>query len=197
MRAEAMDACLPSDPALGAIERLLPEGMGPSARAHAWLRDGTPVRIRPIRPDDLELERRFVHGLSRETAYQRLMSGRKLLPGELERWTRIDPQREMALVAVATVRGLERELGVARWVREGSDGCDFAIVVGDRWQHQGLGETLLVRLIEAARDSGIGLFCGITLSTNQRMIRLARKLGMTTRREPGDATVTRVEMRLS
>ncbi len=45
-----------------------------------WLSDGTPVYIRPVQPADLDLERRFVHGLSRETAYQRLLSGRNLLP---------------------------------------------------------------------------------------------------------------------
>ena len=50
-----------------------------------FLRDGTPVQIRPIRRSDLELERRFVESLSARTGYLRLLSGRKPTPAELER----------------------------------------------------------------------------------------------------------------
>ncbi len=161
----------------------------------AWLHDGTPVRIRPIRADDLELERRFVDGLSRETRYQRLMSGRGLQPGELERWTDIDPAREIALIAVAPVDGVDDELGVARCVRDAGDpgACDFAIVIADRLQHQGLGEALLRALMRAAADAGIARLSGITLSDNRGMIALARRLGLRIRRDPGDATVMRLD----
>lgn len=156
------------------------------------------VCIRPIRPDDLELERRFVEGLSRTTRYQRLLSGRNLLPGELERWTNIDPVREIALIAVAEIDGVEQQLGVARCVRDAADPltCDFALVVGDRWQHHGLGESLLRELIRAAAAAGVRAFSGITLSDNRPMLKLARKLGCTTRLEPGDATVTRLDLAL-
>lgn len=154
--------------------------------------------IRPIRPDDLELERRFVNGLSRTTRYQRLLSGRNLLPGELERWTNIDPAREIALIAVAAIDGTEQQLGVARCVRDAADPqtCDFAMVVGDRWQHHGLGEALLRELIGLAATAGVSAFSGITLSDNRPMLKLARKLGFRARMEPGDATVTRLDLRL-
>ncbi len=164
----------------------------------AWLRDGTPVRIRSIDAADLELERGFVNGLSRESSYQRLMSGRNLLPGELERWTDIDRAREIALIAVANVDGIEQELGDARCVRNDTDPrvCDFAIVIGDQWQHQGIGRTLLRELMRAAADAGIEVFSGITLSTNYAMLALARKLGFRLSRDAGDATVTVLEIRL-
>ena len=164
-----------------------------------WLRDGTPVYIRPVQPADLDLERRFVHGLSRETAYQRLMSGRNPLPGELERWTAIDHSREIALIAVATVHGVEQQLGVARCVRDDADPrvCDFAIVIGDEWQYRGLGRALLRGLMRAATEAGVEVLSGITLSTNHPMLALAHKLGFRACRESGDATVTRIEMRLA
>lgn len=168
----------------------------PEHLVERWaLRDGTPVTIRPIRASDLALEQAFVVGLSPATRYQRLLSGRRLLPGELRRLTDIDYAREMALVALATLDGVAQILGVARYVRE--DGaprpqCDFAIVVGDRWQGQGIGEKLLRSLLEAAVDAGIEVVGGITLSSNHGMIALARKLGFQVAREHGDATVTDV-----
>ena len=156
------------------------------------LPDGTPVTIRPIRASDLLLEREFVVGLSPHTRYQRLLSGRRLLPGELRRLTDIDYARELALVALAQQDGREQLLGVARYVRDDEtepESCDFAIVVADRWQGHGLGEMLLRRLQRAARADGIRVVGGLTLSTNAAMIALARKLGFRAHREAGDATV--------
>ena len=168
----------------------------PEHLVERWaLRDGTPVTIRPIRAGDLALEQAFVVGLSPATRYQRLLSGRNLLPGELRRLTDIDYAREMALTALATVDGVVQILGVARYVREAGaprPQCDFAIVVGDRWQGQGIGEKLLRSLLEAAVDDGIEVVGGITLSSNHGMIALARKLGFHVAREHGDATVTDV-----
>lgn len=160
--------------------------------------DGRSVRIRPIDPSDLELERRFVMGLSRRTAYLRLLSGRGLQPGELERWTDIDPAREIALIAVTVDGDAEEQVGVARCVRD--DGAppnwDFGIVVADAWQGAGLGEVLLGHLMEEAEAKGVAALSSITLPENHRMLALARRLGFTVRREPGDATLMRVERRL-
>ena len=158
-----------------------------------WLRDGTPVTIRPIRASDLLLERAFVVSLSPHTRYQRLLSGRRLLPGELRRLTDIDYAHELALVALAQVDGCEQMLGVARYVRDDETepgSCDFAIVVADRWQGHGIGEMLLRRLQRAACDDGIRVVGGITLSTNAAMIALARKLGFRAAREVGNASIT-------
>jgi len=166
----------------------------PAHLIEEWrLRDGTPVTIRPIRAADLLLERAFVVGLSPRTRYQRLLSSRKLLPGELKRLTDIDYRHEMALVAVAQVDGATQELGVARYVRDDEHepgSCDFAIVVADRWQGQGLGEKLLRSLLKAAVDGGIRVVGGITLTENAAMIALARRLGFRIHLEHGNATVT-------
>ena len=162
------------------------------------LRDGTPVQIRPIARSDLELERRFVEGLSARTGYERLLSGRQPTSAELERWTDVDPAREIALIAVAMVDDSEQELGVARCAldEEVPTRWDFAIVVADRWQGQGLGKILLQGLIRQADESGVAALSSITLSVNHKMIALARSLGFTIRREPGGATVVRIERRL-
>jgi acetyltransferase len=156
------------------------------------------VQIRPIQCGDLELERRFVEGLSARTGYLRLLSGRQPTLAELERWTDIDPAREIAIIAVAAEGGTEQQLGVARCVLDDDEPTrwDFAIVVGDAWQAKGLGETLLRRLVRCADEAGVPALSSIVLAENRRMLTLAHRLGFTVRREPGGATVMRVERRL-
>ena len=157
------------------------------------------IRVRPIRPSDLELERRFVYGLSARSRYLRLLSGRQLQPGELERWANIDPRREIALVALVGEGDEEEEVGFAQCVVEdlGEGRWDFAIVIADAWQGHGLGKSLLGKLVQAAREAGATTLSGITLAENHGMVALARKLGFAVRREDGDATVLRLELPLA
>jgi len=90
----------------------------PSHLVEDWqLLDGTPVRIRPIRADDLAMHTAFVAGLSNETGYHRLLSPRKPQPDELRRMTDIDYRHELALIATTEVDGKEQQLGVVRYVR--------------------------------------------------------------------------------
>jgi acetyltransferase len=156
------------------------------------------VTIRPIRPTDLDLEAAFVNGLSKETGYRRLMSFRTPTPGELKQWTEIDPQRERALIAVTIVDGVERQVGVARFVHDAQSGdAEFAIVLSDAWQGRGLGAELLRCLIAVAREHGVRRLVGITLATNAGMIALARKLGFATAEDAGDASVENLTLDLS
>jgi acetyltransferase len=163
--------------------------------ARSLLADGTPVSIRPIRPTDKKIQLDFLNGLSHESRYQRLLSSRDLLPGELRRLTEIDYDREMALIATIATddRAAEREIGVARYVRdEDGDGAEFAIVIADCWQRRGLGARLLTGLIDAASEAGVATLTGLTLSTNLAMLRLAKRLGFALKYQPGDATLMRL-----
>lgn len=154
------------------------------------LPDGTNVIIRPIRPEDDAIERDFINGLSRDTGYNRLLSGRKLTPDEIRHLTRIDYDREMAFIAITVDRGQGRLLGVARYVRDADDsGAEFAIVVADAWQHKGVGSLLLRTLLQHAHSAGLARLHGITLATNEAMQNLARRLGFVQQPDPQDATV--------
>jgi GNAT superfamily N-acetyltransferase len=161
---------------------------------HLRLPDGTPVVIRPIAPMDRRRHWRFICSLSLQTRYHRLMSARCLLPGELRRMVEIDYRREMALVVLTRIGHEEQQLGVARFVREdeGSGAAEFAIVVADAWQRRGIGRRLLLSLRRAATAAGVTRMGGITLATNDAMLRLARRLGLEVSREPGDWTVKRL-----
>jgi acetyltransferase len=160
--------------------------------------DGPVVTLRPIRPEDAEMEQEFVRGLSEQSRQFRFMNPlRELTPAMLARFTQIDYDREFAIIAVQESDGREIELGVARYVVD-PDGetCEFAIVVADRWQRRGLGGHMLETLIEIARSRGLRWMIGNVLATNEPMLRLARKLGFAITGNPDDATTKRVTLRL-
>jgi len=162
------------------------------------LPDGRDVKLRSIQATDRDLLVEFGQSLSLESRYQRFFSARDFLPGEVDRLTNIDYEREMALMAVVGSGHIEKEVGVARYVRdETGESCDIAIVISDAWQHRGLGQRLLDALLKIATAKGIRFATGITMSTNYGMIRLARKAGFLTRHDPDDATVMRLSKDLS
>lgn len=185
---------------------LMPRGTGtadlPVLRpAYLWerrrLADGTDILIRPIRPEDDAIEFDFIRGLSRDSAYNRLLSARRLTAREIRRLTRIDYDREMACVAVSGSGTQARLLGVARYVRdEAGRSAEFAVVVADAWQRKGIGTMLLQALQGHARAAGLANLHGITLASNLAMQNLGRKLGFAQRAEPGDATVRQIEKAL-
>jgi len=154
--------------------------------------DGRPVTIRPIRAADFELERAFVDGLSPATGYQRLMSTRRPSDEEVRHFTDVDPKRELALIAVTVVDGRERQVGVARYVKDEHtpDEAEFAIVLSDAWQRCGLGAKLLASLIDAARRNGVRRLVATTLSANSGMLALARRMGFTLALNAASATIT-------
>jgi acetyltransferase len=154
---------------------------GPSeAIRHVWkATDGSRVLLRSIEPDDFDIEQEFINGLSESTRYQRLMSYRRPGSDEIHHWTRIDRQREGAVIGVIVADGLERQVGVARYAMEPGqhDVAECAIAISDAWQGRGLGAHMLATLIELARHSGLKRLNGSTLAENQAMIRLASRLG--------------------
>jgi hypothetical protein len=82
-----------------------------SARDISITPDGTNIVIRPIRPEDADLEKTFVRGLSDEAKYFRFMETiQELTPAMLVRFTQIDYDQEMALMAVTEVAG-EKSIG--------------------------------------------------------------------------------------
>lgn len=159
--------------------------------------DGTVITVRPITAADLALEQEFVDSLSARTGYQRLMSVRRPSLEELRRLTDIDHERELALIATTPVHGKERQIGVARYVKEPAPGdAEFAIVLSDDWQGRGLGTRLLNSLLVAAKSDGVRRLTGTTMSDNDAMTKLARKLGFTLAKDAGTASITNMTIDL-
>ncbi len=163
-----------------------------------FLPDGTPITIRPIRPEDAENEKAFVRSLSPEAKHFRFMQSiKELTPRMLAQFTQIDYSREMALVATMAEQGAETQLGVARYIIN-PDGatCEFAIVVSDAKQKQGIGSRLMTALIGAAREHGLKVMEGLVLSDNKSMLQLMRELSFSVRPFAEDRTLVVVERRL-
>ena len=162
------------------------------------LGDGTVLTIRPIRPEDAESEQKFVRDLSSQVKQFRFMyTLDELSPIMLARFTQIDYDREMALVALTEEDGKPVQQGVARYaINQDERSCEFAIVVSDRHQHRGIGTRLMRSLMDAARSHGLSVMEGTVLSTNKDMLQLMSELGFTTKRVDEDPSLVAVERQL-
>ncbi|MBT2987904.1 MAG: GNAT family N-acetyltransferase [gamma proteobacterium symbiont of Ctena orbiculata] len=158
------------------------------------LPNGTNIVIRPIRPEDADLEQNFTRQLSDEAKYFRFMSSiQELTPEMLTRFTQIDYHNEMALIAVTEEGDHEIELGVARYVTNpDKKSCEFALVVSDQWQRQGIGHKLMHQLMEVARDRGLDTMEGEVLSNNFKMLDLMKSLYFHITTSPDDNSIKQV-----
>ena len=163
------------------------------------LNDGTDIVIRPIRPEDAEIEQAFIRGLSAESKYFRFMNSIHELSLEmLVRFTQIDYHNEMALVAINPGVDGEEEIGVARYMTNpDKKTCEFAIVVSDKWQGKGIARLLMQKLIDIARNRGLEKMEGQVLANNYRMLELMTSLNFTVGNDPDDPGIKLVVTRLS
>ncbi len=171
----------------------------PTHLINQWqLADGTDLTIRPIRPEDADMEKQFVHDLSEESKYFRFMNSmQELTETMLVRFTQLDYSREMALVAVTQEQGQEVELGVARYaINPDGDTCEFALVVADRMQGKGLGQKLMVALMEAARSMGLSVIEGEVLNNNHSMLKMMTRLGFSIKSSEDDPSIMKVSKAL-
>ncbi len=125
-------------------------------------------QLRPIRSDDGQRLVAFHDHLSDRSCFLRFFSLHPhLSPGEVERFTHVDYQNRLALVAVVH----DRIIGVGRYDRlPESDVAEVAFVVADDYQHHGIGSLLLDQLARAARERGVGTFVAETLHENHPML---------------------------
>ncbi|MDO9450998.1 MAG: GNAT family N-acetyltransferase [Rugosibacter sp.] len=142
-------------------------------------RSGAWITSRPIQPEDTEREQAFIKNLSPETRYRRFMSTlNELSSSQLHRFTHIDYHHTMAFIALLEETG--EEIGVCRYAANPTektpDACEFAIVVADEWQGQGIGYHLMTRLIAAAREQGFLRMTGDFLADNTPMLSFVSRL---------------------
>lgn len=145
------------------------------------LRDGTRVHVRPIRPDDTERLRTFHAHLSRDTVIYRFF---RYMPDlsihDAERFTHLDYQDRVALVATLGTGEEEHIVAVVRYDRIDPEAAEVAFVVADAWQGHGIATALLLQLAGLARAHGITRFVAITMASNRRMLEVLRHCGFPT-----------------
>jgi acetyltransferase len=170
----------------------------PARYEQVWpLRGGGEYVVRPIHPEDAQMLQHLVNHLSPESRYFRFVSSMIELPASmLARFTLIDYDREMALVAVFKERSAsadgeivetERIVGVSRYITNPDQStCEFALVVADDFNGRGLGSRLMESIMDVARDKGLAEIEGLVLANNVGMLKLMRSLGFALKRFPED-----------
>lgn len=173
----------------------------PVQYVESWtLPDGTPVTIRPIRPEDEPLAVRFHQTLSEQSVYLRYFHLVKLSQrtahDRLVRLCFIDYDREMALVAdyQDPATGEHQLLAIGRLSKlHGLNEAEFALLVSDPYQKRGLGTTLLQRLVQIGRDEGLSRITAEVLPENFAMQRVCEKVGFKLQR---NSDLVRAEIQL-
>ena len=155
------------------------------------LKNKTPIVIRPIKPEDEPLMVKFHGTLSEESVYHRYFSALKLSQRIThERLTKIcfnDYDREIALVAeLPAPKGEEKKiLGVGRLSKlRGVNEGEFAVLISDDYQEQGLGTELLKRLVQIGRDEKLDQVTGQILLDNHAMQHICRTVGFKVELDP-------------
>jgi acetyltransferase len=175
----------------------------PSQYISNWkLNNGTPITIRPIRPEDEPLMVEFHKTLSEESVYFRyfhmIKLSQRITHERLTRICFIDYDREMALVAEYQNPETEKReiLAVGRLSKlHGSNAAEFAMLVSDKFQYQGLGTELLRRLLEVGKNERSCCIYADILADNSGMQRVCEKLGFQIT-NTSDTTVLRAEIKL-
>jgi acetyltransferase len=180
----ALDARVVLGPKDGPKPRLTIEPY-PNQYTTTWkLTNGIDVIVRAIRAEDEPLIERLHGSLSAQSIRMRFFSMVKTLSRDsLIRLCHLDYAREMALVAQRrNDQGHPELLGVSRYYMNAQTrSAEFAVLVSDAYQEQGLGQHLMERLIVVARERGVKQLVGSVLRENRRMLALAKDLGF---REP-------------
>ena len=159
------------------------------AELEEWIEiDGRRVLVRPIRPEDELHHREFLGRVAPEDLHFRFFNARReFAHTELARFTQIDYDRKMALIAtVSNDAGKPETLGVVRAIADPNNAvAEFAILVRTDLKGKGLGRALMKKIVRYCRDRGTGRLVGEVLAGNRNMLALANELGFTAHPPPG------------
>lgn len=144
-------------------------------------RDGLKTIIRPIKPEDEPMELELFSNISKQSEYFRFFGYvGKVTHEMLTRYTQIDYDREMALIAEVEEGGKNYIAGVVRLVSDANnERAEFAILVGDKWQGKGLGNKFMDLILDFAISRRIKTVYATVLNANSIMLYMFRKRGFT------------------
>lgn len=164
------------------------------------MKNGQPVILRPIRPEDEPDHHVFVSRLTPEDIRFRFFGLVQELPhSQMARLTQIDYDREMAFIArtLGSHDPAQTEtLGVVRAVSDpDNDTAEFAIVVRSDLKGTGLAKAMMQKMILYCRSRGTRLMVGQILKDNSRMLAFVESLGFKRGRSI-EADITEVALEL-
>jgi GNAT superfamily N-acetyltransferase len=163
------------------------------------LRNGQPLTVRFVEPQDAETLQNYFRSLSVGSRYNRFLGAMRELPQtELGHFIHAGEDDRFSVIALMTIDGFERIVGEARYGFEPDTASfEFGLSVDDRWQGQGIGSALLRNLECRAAAFGAERVFGDTLRSNDVMLGLARKSGFAFAPTPNDWKLVRFEKHTS
>lgn len=143
------------------------------------LKDGTPVVLRPIKPEDEPMWHELLASCSTQSLWFRFSYLFKQTTHEMaSRYCFIDYDREIGIVAEVEEEGQRRLIGVGRLVADANhEVAEYAVIVVDRWHGRGLGGLLTDYCLEVAKRWGIKKVVAETSKDNARMLATFRNRG--------------------
>lgn len=158
------------------------ESTGPAYPAHrvvdVALRDGSTVRVRPTRADDLDAIEALFARISRESSRMRFHGSTSPSRQMLERFVDVDYHTSLSLLSETGLDEGRRSIALATYVKTGEDAAEMALLVDDAFQGLGLGSVLIEHLGEAAAEAGIRTFEAEVLASNRDMLEVIRHLDL-------------------
>ncbi|HKN01392.1 MAG TPA: GNAT family N-acetyltransferase [Candidatus Binataceae bacterium] len=155
------------------------------------LRDGSPIRVRAIRPDDKERLLEHFRSLSPQSVYFRFFEIKRTLgDDDLLHLTELDFTDHVGLAATMDNAGREQFIGVGRYLRSGGKNrAEVAFAVLDEHQGRGIGTLLLQHLGRIAKTSGITQFTADVMGGNKQMLEVFANSGFRTHDSHESGTV--------
>lgn len=161
------------------------------------LKDGSLVQLRPIHPADGASAKAFRKKVSDESVRDRFLGyipsvSKKLI----DRLTKIDYDREMAIVAECVDSDKKEAIAVARIVGEGKtmEKAEFALIIADSWQGKGLGSQMTDYMITIAKDMGFQKLYALLYSHNVQMEGILRRRGFSFKSEGYDTNLATLDL---
>ncbi|MBN2460125.1 MAG: bifunctional acetate--CoA ligase family protein/GNAT family N-acetyltransferase [Candidatus Cloacimonetes bacterium] len=143
------------------------------------LANGKKVVLRPIKPEDELMEKEMFSKFSERTQKFRFFQLIKNISHEqLVRYTQIDYDREIAIIAEVTENNHKMMAGVVRLIADQyNETAEFAIVIADPWHNLGLGNKFTDYICKIAKSRGIQKIYANILAENHIMLHMFRKRG--------------------
>ncbi len=155
------------------------------------LHDGTPVVLRPIKPEDEPMWHELLAGCSAQSLWFRFSYRFKQTTHEMAtRYCFIDYDREIGIVAEVEEDGERKLIGVGRLVADmNHESAEYAVIVVDRWHGRGLGGLLTDYCLEVAKKWGVKRVVAETSKENARMLATFRNRGFSLNHEQEEDVV--------
>jgi acetyltransferase len=160
------------------------------------LKNGKTVLLRPIKPEDEEMEAGLFATFSKETLRNRFFREIKNVDHDwLTTFTQIDYDREIAIVAILKEKGKEKNIGVVRLMSDPTnERAEFAMAIGDPWHFQGLGKKFTDYILEIAKERGIKKVWARYLRSNKSMEDILKEKGFKIEGK-GDKHIAELELK--